>query len=169
MTLSFPEIRSYIRDSFAERVRQLYPDAGLIAGVATGAIAHGVLAADSLGMPFVYVRSGTKDHGLGNRIEGHFEPGQKTVVIEDLISTGGSSLGAVRTLREAGVDVLGMIAIFTYGFSRAEEAFAAEGCRLDTLSNYGVLVDMAAESGYITGGDVEALREWRRKPAEWGQ
>ena len=168
MTLSFPEIRSYIRDSFAERVRQLYPDAGLIAGVATGAIAHGVLAADSLGMPFVYVRSGTKDHGLGNRIEGHFEQGQKSVVIEDLISTGGSSLGAVRTLREAGVDVLGMIAIFTYGFSRAEEAFAAEGCRLDTLSNYDVLVDMAAESGYITGGDVETLREWRRKPAEWG-
>ena len=168
MTLSFPEIRSYIRDSFAERVRQLYPDAGLIAGVATGAIAHGVLAADSLGMPFVYVRSGTKDHGLGNRIEGHFEQGQKSVVIEDLISTGGSSLGAVRTLREAGVDVLGMIAIFTYGFSRAEEAFAAEGCRLDTLSNYDVLVDMAAESGYITGGYVETLREWRRKPAEWG-
>ena len=168
MTLSFPEIRSYIRDSFAERVRQLYPGAGLIAGVATGAIAHGVLAADSLGMPFVYVRSGTKDHGLGNRIEGHFEQGQKSVVIEDLISTGGSSLGAVRTLREAGVDVLGMIAIFTYGFSRAEEAFAAEGCRLDTLSNYDVLVDMAAESGYITGGDVETLREWRRKPAEWG-
>ena len=168
MTLSFPEIRSYIRDSFAERVRQLYPDAGLIAGVATGAIAHGVLAADSLGMPFVYVRSGTKDHGLGNRIEGHFKQGQKSVVIEDLISTGGSSLGAVRTLREAGVDVLGMIAIFTYGFSRAEEAFAAEGCRLDTLSNYDVLVDMAAESGYITGGDVETLREWRRKPAEWG-
>ena len=119
-------------------------------------------------MPFVYVRSGTKDHGLGNRIEGHFEQGQKSVVIEDLISTGGSSLGAVRTLREAGVDVLGMIAIFTYGFSRAEEAFAAEGCRLDTLSNYSVLVDMAAESGYITGGDVETLREWRRKPAEWG-
>jgi orotate phosphoribosyltransferase len=168
MTLSFPEIRSYIRDSFAERVRQLYPDAGLIAGVATGAIAHGVLAADSLGMPFVYVRSGTKDHGLGNRIEGHIEQGQKAVVIEDLISTGGSSLGAVRTLREAGVDVLGMIAIFTYGFRRAEEAFAAEGCRLDTLSNYDVLVDMAAESGYITGGDVETLREWRRKPAEWG-
>jgi orotate phosphoribosyltransferase len=169
MTLSFPEIRSYIRDSFADRVRQLYPDAGLIAGVATGAIAHGALVADRLAMPFVYVRSGANDHGLGNRIEGHFEPGQKTVVIEDLISTGGSSLGAVRALREAGVDVLGMIAIFTYGFSRAEEAFAAEGCRLDTLSNYSVLVDRAAETGYITQGDVETLRDWRREPAEWGK
>jgi orotate phosphoribosyltransferase len=169
MTLSFPEIRSYIRDSFADRVRQLYPAAGLIAGVATGAIAHGALVADRLAMPFVYVRSGAKDHGLGNRIEGHFEPGQKAVVIEDLISTGGSSLGAVRALREAGVDVLGMIAIFTYGFSRAEEAFAAEGCRLDTLSNYSVLVDRAAETGYITQGDVETLRDWRREPAEWGK
>jgi orotate phosphoribosyltransferase len=169
MTLSFPEIRSYIRDSFADRVRQMYPAAGLIAGVATGAIAHGALVADRLAMPFVYVRSGAKDHGLGNRIEGHFEPGQKAVVIEDLISTGGSSLGAVRALREAGVDVLGMIAIFTYGFSRAEEAFAAEGCRLDTLSNYSVLVDRAAETGYITQGDVETLRDWRREPAEWGK
>jgi orotate phosphoribosyltransferase len=169
MTLSFPEIRSYIRDSFADRVRQLYPAAGLIAGVATGAIAHGALVADRLAMPFVYVRSGAKDHGLGNRIEGHFEPGQKAVVIEDLISTGGSSLGAVRALREAGVDVLGMIAIFTYGFSRAEEAFATEGCRLDTLSNYSVLVDRAAETGYITQGDVETLRDWRREPAEWGK
>ena len=169
MTLSFPGIRSYIRDSFADRVRQLYPAAGLIAGVATGAIAHGALVADRLAMPFVYVRSGAKDHGLGNRIEGHFEPGQKAVVIEDLISTGGSSLGAVRALREAGVDVLGMIAIFTYGFSRAEEAFATEGCRLDTLSNYSVLVDRAAETGYITKGDVETLRDWRREPAEWGK
>jgi orotate phosphoribosyltransferase len=169
MTLSFPEIRSYIRDSFADRVRQLYPAAGLIAGVATGAIAHGALVADRLAMPFVYVRSGAKDHGLGNRIEGHFEPGQKAVVIEDLISTGGSSLGAVRALREAGVDVLGMIAIFTYGFSRAEEAFATEGCRLDTLCNYSVLVDRAAETGYITKGDVETLRDWRREPAEWGK
>ena len=169
MTLSFPGIRSYIRDSFADRVRQLYPAAGLIAGVATGAIAHGALVADRLAMPFVYVRSGAKDHGLGNRIEGHFEPGQKAVVIEDLISTGGSSLGAVRALREAGVDVLGMIAIFTYGFSRAEEAFATEGCRLDTLCNYSVLVDRAAETGYITKGDVETLRDWRREPAEWGK
>ena len=169
MTLSFPEVRTYIRDAFADRVRQLYPDAGLIAGVATGAIAHGALVADHLAMPFVYVRSGAKDHGLGNRIEGHFEPGQKAVVIEDLISTGGSSLGAVRALREAGVDVLGMIAIFSYGFSTAEKAFAAEECRLDTLSNYSVLVDRAAETGYISPDEVTTLREWRKEPAEWGR
>jgi orotate phosphoribosyltransferase len=169
MTLSFPEVRGYIRDAFADRVRKLYPDAGLIAGVATGAIAHGALVADRLGLPFIYVRTGAKDHGLGNQIEGHFERGQRVVVIEDLISTGGSSLGAVRVLREAGCEVLGMIAIFTYGFGKATEAFAAEGCRLDTLSNYSVLVDLASTSGYITEGDVDTLKEWRIAPAEWGR
>jgi orotate phosphoribosyltransferase len=168
MTLSFPEVRGFIRDSFAAGVRDLYPGAELIAGVATGAIAHGALVAEALGLPFIYVRSGAKDHGLGNQIEGHFEKGQKVVVIEDLISTGGSSLGAVRALREAGCEVLGMIAIFTYGFTRATDAFATEGCRLDTLSNYNVLVDMAAESGYISQGDVETLKEWRKDPAGWG-
>ncbi len=169
MTLSFPEVRGYIRDAFADRVRKLYPDVGLIAGVATGAIAHGALVADRLGLPFIYVRTGAKDHGLGNQIEGHFEKGQRVVVIEDLISTGGSSLGAVRVLREAGCEVLGMIAIFTYGFGKATEAFANEGCRLDTLSNYSVLVDLAATSGYITEGDVDTLKEWRREPSVWGQ
>lgn len=169
MTLSFPEVRGFIRDAFADRVRKLYPDAGLIAGVATGAIAHGALVADNLGLPFIYVRTGAKDHGLGNQIEGHFEKGQRVVVIEDLISTGGSSLGAVRVLREAGCEVLGMIAIFTYGFSKAAEAFAAERCNLDTLSNYSVLVDLAATSGYITEGDVDTLKEWRIAPAEWGK
>jgi orotate phosphoribosyltransferase len=169
MTLSFPEVRGFIRDAFAERVRKLYPEAGLIAGVATGAIAHGALVADRLELPFVYGRSGAKEHGLGNQIEGHFERGQRVVVIEDLISTGGSSLGAVRVLREAGCEVLGMIAIFTYGFGKATDAFTAEGCRLDTLSNYGVLVDMAAASGYITEGDVDTLKVWRTAPAEWGK
>ncbi|MDD3736658.1 MAG: orotate phosphoribosyltransferase [Bacteroidales bacterium] len=168
-TLSFPEVRGFIRDSFSERVRELYPEADLIAGVATGAIAHGALVADTTGLPFIYVRSGAKDHGLGNQIEGHFEPKQKVVVIEDLISTGGSSLGAVRALREAGCEVLGMIAIFTYGFAKAVDAFAAEQCRLDTLSNYSVLVDMAAASGYITQNDIETLKQWRRDPAEWGR
>ncbi|MFZ1269747.1 MAG: orotate phosphoribosyltransferase [Bacteroidales bacterium] len=168
MTLSFPEVRGFIRDSFVTRVRELYPGADLIAGVATGAIAHGVLVADALGMPFVYVRSGAKDHGLGNQIEGSYEKGQKVVVIEDLVSTGGSSLGAVRALREAGCEVLGMIAIFTYGFAKAVDAFRAEECRLDTLSNYNVLVDMAAASGYISHSDVETLKKWRRDPASWG-
>jgi len=166
-TLSFPTVRSFIRDAFASKVRQLYPDAEVIAGVATGAIAHGALVADALGLPFIYVRSGAKDHGLGNQIEGYFEDGQRVVVIEDLISTGGSSLGAVRALRAAGCRVEGMIAIFTYGFKKAEEAFAAEECRLDTLGNYSVLVDMALDSGYISGEEVETLREWRKEPSEW--
>ncbi len=169
MTLSFPVVRSFIRDAFAAIVSQLYPDAEVIAGVATGAIAHGAMVADHLKLPFIYVRSGAKDHGLGNQIEGHYERGQKVVVIEDLISTGGSSLGAVRALREAGCEVLGMIAIFTYGFSKSADAFMTDGCRLDTLSNYGVLVDMAAASGYISGDDVETLKEWRKDPALWGK
>lgn len=169
MTLSFPEVRTYIRDSFAGRIREVYPGAEVIAGVATGAIAHGALVADLLQLPFIYVRSGAKEHGLGNQIEGHFEKGQKVVVIEDLISTGGSSLGAVKALREAGCEVLGMIAIFTYGFKKATDAFAAESCRLDTLSNYGVLVETAVPSGYITADDVETLKQWRTDPSVWGR
>ncbi|HWR74808.1 MAG TPA: orotate phosphoribosyltransferase [Bacteroidales bacterium] len=168
MTLSFPEVRSFIADSFASRVRELYPDAEVVAGVATGAIAHGALVADRLNLPFIYVRSGAKDHGLGNQIEGHYLKKQKVVVIEDLISTGGSSLGAVKALREAECEVLGMIAIFTYGFSKSADAFRDEGCRLDTLSNYSVLVDMAAASGYISPSDVETLTEWRKDPSAWG-
>ena len=135
-TLSFPEVRSYIRDSFAALVRELYPQAEIIAGVATGAIAHGALVAEKLGLPFVYVRSGAKEHGLGNQIEGYFERGQKVVVIEDLISTGGSSSCAVKALRDAGCDLLGMAAIFTYEFQKAADGFAAAGCELHTLSNY---------------------------------
>jgi len=167
-TLSFPEVRSFIRDSFAAMVKDLYPQAGLIAGVATGAIAHGALAADKLGLPFVYVRSGAKEHGLGNQIEGYYEPGQKVVVIEDLISTGGSSLGAVRALRQAGCDVLGMVAIFTYEFKKASDEFAMENCILNTLSNYSVLVDTAVETGYISQHEVDTLKKWRVDPSVWG-
>ena len=167
-TLSFPEVRSYIRDSFAEMVRNYYPEAELIAGVATGAIAHGVLAADKLNLPFVYVRSEAKEHGLGNQIEGYFEPGQKVVVIEDLISTGGSSLSAVKALREAGCDVLGMIAIFTYEFKKASDGFAAANCKLHTLSNYSTLIEAAVNSGYIGESEVETLKEWRLDPSIWG-
>jgi len=169
MTLSFPAVRSYLRDSFTLKVKELYPDAELIAGVATGAIAHGALVADAMSLPFIYVRSGTKDHGLGNQIEGYYEKGQKVVVIEDLISTGGSSLGAVKALREAGCEVLGMIAIFTYEFRKAVDAFADEQCQLDTLSNYNVLVEMAAESGYISPGEIETLKKWRMDPSNWGK
>jgi orotate phosphoribosyltransferase len=167
-TLSFPEVRSFIRDSFAAMAKDLYPQAEMIAGVATGAIAHGVLTADKLGLPFIYVRSGAKEHGLGNQIEGYFEQGQKIVVIEDLISTGGSSLNAVNALREAGCDVLGMVAIFTYEFKKASEAFTSENCKLNTLSNYSVLVETAVETGYIGQTELETLKNWRVDPASWG-
>jgi orotate phosphoribosyltransferase len=167
-TLSFPVVRSYIRDCFANIVIEHYEDAELIAGVATGAIAHGALAADKLGLPFIYVRSEPKSHGLGNQIEGYYEKGQKVVVIEDLISTGGSSLNAVRALREAGCQVMGMVAIFTYGFKKAADGFESEKCALDTLSNYNTLVETAVGSGYITQADVDTLKKWRVDPSVWG-
>ncbi len=167
-TLSFPEVRSYIRDSFALLIRELYPQVEMVAGVATGAIAHGALTAEKLGLPFIYVRSGAKEHGLGNKIEGYFEPGRKVVVVEDLISTGGSSLRAVRALREAGCDVLGMVAIFTYEFKKASEAFIAENCVLHTLCRYSVLVDTAVKTGYIGDTEVETLKKWRVDPSIWG-
>jgi len=167
-TLSFPEVRSFIRDSFAVMIRDLYPEAELIAGVATGAIAHGALAADKMDLPFIYVRSGAKEHGLGNQIEGYYEKGQKVVVIEDLISTGGSSLSAVKALREAGCEVLGMVAIFTYEFKKASDGFASENCRLDTLSNYTALIETAVKTGYIGETEVETLKKWRTDPSVWG-
>jgi orotate phosphoribosyltransferase len=167
-TLSFPEVRSFIRDSFASMIKDLYPQAQLIAGVATGAIAHGALVSDKLDLPFIYVRSGAKEHGLGNQIEGYYEKGQKVVVIEDLISTGGSSLNAVSALRESGCEVLGMVAIFTYEFKKASDAFDSEKCRLDTLSNYSVLVETALKTGYIGQAEVDTLKNWRVDPANWG-
>jgi len=167
-TLSFPEVRTYIRDSFVALITSLYPEAEVIAGIATGAISHGALVADKLGLPFLYVRSGAKDHGLGNQIEGFYKEGQKVVVIEDLISTGRSSLNAVRALREAGCEVLGMTAIFTYEFDKAAVGFAAEKCTLYTLCNYSVLIETAAGTGYITEKDIETLKEWRIDPSVWG-
>jgi orotate phosphoribosyltransferase len=167
-TLSFPEVRSYIRDSFADIIKGLYPQADMIAGVATGAIAHGALVSDKMGLPFIYVRSGAKEHGLGNQIEGYFEKGQKVVVIEDLISTGGSSLNAVTALREAGCDVLGMLAIFTYEFQKAADAFTTAKCLLNTLSNYSILVETAVRTGYIGQAEVETLKKWRVDPSTWG-
>ena len=167
-TLSFPEVRTFIAQSFADKIKELYPQAELIAGVATGAIAHGALAADKLKLPFIYVRSGAKEHGLGNQIEGYYTPGQKVVVIEDLISTGGSSLSAVKALREAGCDVLGMVAIFTYEFKKATDGFEAEKCPLNTLSCYTVLLETAVKTGYLGQAEVETLKEWRVNPAAWG-
>ena len=166
-TLSFPEVRTYIRDSFVSLINNIYPEAEVIAGVATGAISHGALVADKMGLPFIYVRSGAKDHGLGNQIEGFYQDGQKVVVIEDLISTGGSSLRAVRALREAGCKVLGMAAIFTYEFKKASDGFAAENCTLHTLCNYSVLIETAVETGYITKDNVETLKKWRIDPSAW--
>jgi orotate phosphoribosyltransferase len=166
-TLSFPEVREYIRDTFSRIISEKYPQAEVIAGVATGAIAHGMMVADKMGLPFIYVRPGAKDHGLGNQVEGYFEAGQKVVVVEDLISTGGSSLNAVRALRDAGCDVAGMVAIFTYGFEKSVTAFRDAGCELTTLSNYAVLVERALEQGYVSDTDIEALREWRRDPSSW--
>jgi orotate phosphoribosyltransferase len=167
-TLSYPVVRSYIRDSFASVVSELYPGAEMIAGVATGAIAHGALVADKLGLPFIYVRSEAKGHGLGNQIEGYHEKGQKVIVIEDLISTGSSSLNAVSALRDAGCNVLGMVAIFTYGFKKASDGFASKNCALHTLCNYNALVECAVETGYIGQTEVETLKKWRIDPSTWG-
>ncbi len=157
-------MRSYIRDRFADVIREKYPEAEVIAGVATGAIAQGVLVAQELDLPFVYIRSAAKSHGLENLIEGEYKPGQKVVVVEDLISTGGSSLQAVEALRSSGCEVLGMVAIFTYGFQKAEANFAAAACELTTLSNYNALIGLALKTGYIREGDVEKLKEWRKSP-----
>jgi orotate phosphoribosyltransferase len=168
-TLSYPVVRTFIRDSFAEIIKKNYSGAALIAGVATGAIAHGVLVAEKLNLPFVYVRSGAKEHGLGNQIEGYFEHGQQVVIIEDLISTGGSSLGAFKALKEAGCDVLGMAAIFTYEFEKATDAFNAANCKLLTLSNYGTLIASAVKTGYICEQDIETLKRWRTDPENWGK
>ena len=162
-------MRGYIRDSFAALIRQKYPDVEVIAGVATGAIAHGVLVAEAMGLPFVYVRSDAKTHGMCNRVEGNLQAGQKVVVVEDLVSTGGSSLAAVEALRAAGADVLGLYAIFTYGFKRAVDAFAGANCNLDTLSNYDALLEHALEIGYIADDQLEALKKWRHAPEEWGK
>ena len=163
-TLSHPAARTCIRDRFAELIREKYPEAEVIAGVATGAIAQGVLVAQELGLPFVYVRSSAKGHGLENRIEGECAAGQRVVVVEDLVSTGGSSLQAVEALRDAGCEVLGMVAIFTYGFRKAEENFKAAHCSLETLCNYEIMIELAARSGYVSPGDVARLKAWRLNP-----
>lgn len=164
---SDPGLRSFVAESLAERAAELYPEAEVVAGVATGAIAHGVLAADRMGKPFVYVRPKPKDHGTGSMIEGNLPKGARVVVIEDLVSTGMSSLAAVDALRSAGAEVLGMVAVFTYGFDVAAEAFASKGVSLSTLSNYGVLVEEAIRSGYINPADSEVLRRWREDPSGW--
>lgn len=166
-TLSYPEIRSLIKVELCRMILEHYGRPDAIAGVATGAIAQGALVADTLGLPYVYVRSAPKDHGLENLIEGNLTPGMNVVVIEDLISTGKSSLKAVEAVRAAGCNVTGMAAIFTYDFPQAQEAFRQAGVNLVTLSNYNAMLESALESKYISGSDLETLKQWRQDPENW--
>jgi orotate phosphoribosyltransferase len=167
--LSHPETRTFIRDQFVKIIREKYPETEVIAGVATGAIAHGILVAQELGLPFIYVRSTPKDHGLENLIEGDLKVGQKVVVIEDLVSTGVSSLKTVEAINNFGGQVLGMLAIFTYNFPLAKENFEKADIKLTTLSHYQVLLDVALETGDIKESQVESLNKWREDPANWGK
>lgn len=166
-TLSFPSIRTAIRQTFSEQIKQEFGSVDVIAGVATGGIAIGALVAEEMGLPFIYVRSSAKGHGLGNQIEGEYHSGQRVVVIEDLISTGGSSLKAVEALRDAKCNVLGLAAIFSYGFKVAEDNFEAAKCPYFTLSNYDLLIEQAAHENYISEKELESLNRWKINPDNW--
>jgi orotate phosphoribosyltransferase len=166
-TLSYPSLRNFIKLELSRIIREKYDQVDAIAGVATGAIAQGAMVAEELGLPFVYVRSSPKDHGLENLIEGDLKPGMKVVVIEDLISTGGSSLKAVEAIRADGSEVIGMLAIFTYGFPVAEVAFKKAKVELTTLSNYEAVLEMALSTNYIHESELKALQEWRKSPSTW--
>lgn len=166
-TLSYPKVRTHIRQSFVELILEKFGKPDLIAGVATGGIAHGALVAQELGLPFIYVRSTPKAHGLGNQIEGDFSSGQSVVVIEDLISTGGSSLEAVRALKEAKLNVKGLAAIFTYGFDEAVKNFKQAKCPYDTLTNYEFLMEQAVKKKYIDESNLESLIQWKKDPKSW--
>lgn len=166
-TLSYPELRNFVKIELSRIVAEEFPECDAIAGVATGAIPQGALVADELHLPFVYVRSKPKDHGLENLIEGELRPGMKVVVIEDLISTGGSSLKAVDAIRRNGCEVIGMVASYTYGFDVAKKAFEEADVRLITLTNYEAVVKAAVTSGYIQEDAVEVLDTWRKDPAHW--
>ncbi|MBQ7635255.1 MAG: orotate phosphoribosyltransferase [Bacteroidaceae bacterium] len=167
--LSFPDIRTFVKDGIAALVHTHFPEANVVAGVATGAIAIGALVADTLGLPFVYVRPKPKDHGMGNQIEGRLPDGARVAVVEDLISTGGSSLKAVEALRKAGAQIEGMAASFTYGFPVAEAAFREADVNLVTLSDYPHVLNAALTRGYITAEQQAILAVWRENPAEWGR
>ncbi len=166
-TLSYPQIRNFIKIELTHLILEMYPEVEVIAGVATGAIAQGALVADALGLPFVYIRSTPKDHGLENMIEGDLRPKQKVVVIEDLISTGGSSLKAVEAIRNDGSEVLGMLAIFTYGFPVAEQKFKQAKVKLTTLCNYDEVLAHALSINYISESEITTLQEWRKNPSVW--
>jgi orotate phosphoribosyltransferase len=168
-TLSYPEIRTFIRNGLVEIIKEQYPDAEVVAGVATGAIAQGALVAEALGLPFVYVRSEEKKHGLTNIVEGVVEAGEKVVVVEDLVSTGQSSLKAADALRDMGCNVLGMVAIFTYNLPIAEQRFTEAKLSLHTLTNYPILVEKAANEGYIKANEMATLNQWSKDPAAWAE
>jgi orotate phosphoribosyltransferase len=168
-TLSYPDIRTYLRQQFVQLILEKFDKPDVIAGVATGGIALGALIAQDLGLPFVYVRSEAKSHGMNNQIEGDVQSGQRVVVIEDLVSSGKSSLIAVDALREAGCDVRGMAAIFTYGFQSAVDNFKSAKCELYTLTNYDTLLKQALATEYINEKQLASLQEWRKSPASWMQ
>lgn len=167
IVLSFPPIRNFIRETMAKHIEKTFGKPDVIAGVATGAIGIGILVAEFMGLPFVYVRPEAKKHGRQNQIEGFIQKGQNVVVVEDLISTGRSSLNAVRALKEAEVNVKGMVAIFTYGFKVAEKNFEKEGISLHTLGNYENLLEQALETKYITDDQLNTLSEWNANPSKW--
>lgn len=166
-TLSFPTVRTYIRQRFSELIEKEFGKPDVIAGIATGGIPQGVLVAQELGLPFIYVRSNVKEHGLGNLIEGTYEAGQTVIVVEDLISTGGSSLQGVKALKEAGLKVKGLIAIFSYGFDTAKTAFDEAECPFMVLSDYDHLIEQAVRLEYIKEEDLDKLKKWREVPEQW--
>ena len=169
LSLSYPIVRNFIKKELGNAIKATFPNAEAIIGVATAGIAPGAIAADELELPFGYVRSEAKKHGMGKQIEGDIRPGQKVVVVEDLVSTGKSSLQAVESLRAYGCEVLGMISIFTYGFEAAAIAFKEANCPYISLSNYTTLIDVAANKGIIQPNQIEVLNEWRKSPDTWGQ
>lgn len=169
LSLSYPKTRTLVKNSLVQLVKAKYPNVEAIAGVATAGIPQGALVADALDIPFIYVRSKSKEHGLENQVEGLVKPGQKVVIMEDLISTGGSSLQASEAIRVAGMEVLGMVAIFTYGFPIAEENFKTRNTDLWYLSDYNTMLDLGVEAGTISPTQLATLKAWRSNPAQWGQ
>ena len=169
VTLSYPKERTFIRQSLSKCIVERFGLPDIIVGVATGGVPQGALVAQELGLPFVYVRSASKDHGMGNQIEGHYRSGQKVLLIEDLISTGGSSIKAVEALRSAGLKVTGLVAVFTYGFEQSIKNFEKANCPFYTLTNYSTLIEKALSENYVTRADLDLLQGWRSDPSNWNK
>lgn len=169
LTLGFPKVRQFIAESLAEKIKETFGEVDVVAGTATAGIPHAAWVSDLLDLPMVYVRSKAKEHGKGNQIEGLIAKGQKVVVIEDLISTGGSSLKAVEALEEAGAEVLGIVAIFTYGLDKGKKLLAESNTKLITLTNYDELIEVALNKDYVTAEDMATLKEWKKSPENWGK